>query len=186
MCGLDHLDMPARHGVAVARDDQPLDRPGPVRLDGSRHRRGGLAGADHDGPALRRLGQVLRDAQRRRGRRDRGIEHVAQQRAIVHAVTQVACRPAKCLHPFEPDCIAPADKITTACSPCRGSRLRIANSIGFDDWGERDEATRKPMFDCGGRTFRRRLCSATRSAASGGPGAARRRAPRYRRRAHSC
>ena len=51
----DDLDALARHGVAVARDHQPRQRAGPVLLDGPRHGRGRLAGADDDEPAARRL-----------------------------------------------------------------------------------------------------------------------------------
>ena len=49
---LDDLDALARHAVAVARDHQPVERAGPMVLDGPRHRRRRLAGADHDQAAL--------------------------------------------------------------------------------------------------------------------------------------
>jgi hypothetical protein len=47
---LDNLDAFARHAVAVARDDQTIERPGPMLLDRPRHCRRGLAGTDHDQP----------------------------------------------------------------------------------------------------------------------------------------
>ena len=52
--GLDHADRPARHGMAVARDNQPFE--GAVRpgfLDRSGHGGRGLAGTENDGPAGR-------------------------------------------------------------------------------------------------------------------------------------
>ena len=48
---LDHLDPGARHGVAVAGDHEAFERARPVPLDRARHRRRGLAGAEHDGAA---------------------------------------------------------------------------------------------------------------------------------------
>src|SRR5271169_1161751 len=121
---LDHLDMPARHGVAIAGDDEPLDRPRPVRLDSRRHRSGGLPGTDDDGPALGRLRQVLRNAQRRRGGPDGGIEHVAQQRSIIHARAGVACRSARVSTPIRGRLQRPGGtKQLFACSPRPDSRL---------------------------------------------------------------
>jgi len=79
--GLDDLDARARHGVAVAGDDQALERSGPVVFQRARHRRRGLAGADHDSAPARRRGQLRRQAQRRLGGGDGGIEQAAQQGA---------------------------------------------------------------------------------------------------------
>ena len=76
---LDDLDPAARHVVAVAGDDQPFERAGPVVFDRARHRRRGLAGADDDQPPLGRRRQVLRQAQRRLRGRHRGVEHPSQQ-----------------------------------------------------------------------------------------------------------
>ena len=44
--------------MAVARDDEAVDRLAPELLEGARHLRRGLAGADDDGPALRFFGEV--------------------------------------------------------------------------------------------------------------------------------
>ena len=79
VCGLDDLDPLARHGMAVAGDDQPFERPRPVLLDRlapwpprpcrRRPRWCGPwaapAGAEHD--------------PRRQRRRDRGVEHRPQE-----------------------------------------------------------------------------------------------------------
>ena len=51
MPGLDHFDKTRRHRMAIAGDDQPTERPGPVILHRPGHRSRGLAGADDDCPA---------------------------------------------------------------------------------------------------------------------------------------
>ena len=56
--GLDDLDPLAGHAVAGAGDDQAFERTRPVRLDGLRHARGGLAGAEHDRAAAGRRRQM--------------------------------------------------------------------------------------------------------------------------------
>ena len=85
---LDDLDALAGHGVAVAGDDEAFERARPVALERLRHRRRGLAGADHDRAALRRLGQEARDAVLGLGGVDRRGEHLREQfaRSGVHAV----------------------------------------------------------------------------------------------------
>ena len=64
MPGLDHPYPLRRRAVADAGDDQPLERPAPVRLDRRRHRRRRLARADDDRSAARRRRQMLRDDRR--------------------------------------------------------------------------------------------------------------------------
>ena len=49
---LDDLDPLAGHGMAVASDDEALERPGPVFLDRFCHGGGGLAGAEDDRASL--------------------------------------------------------------------------------------------------------------------------------------
>ncbi len=78
MARLDHLDAAAGDAVAIARDDDPLERLRPMVFDRARHRRRGLAGADDDGAALGRRRQVGRHAARRVRRRERGIEQALQ------------------------------------------------------------------------------------------------------------
>jgi hypothetical protein len=82
---LDDLDSLAGHAIAVARHHQPLERMRPLVLDGARHGGTGLARADHDGAAFRRLqlGDVGREAGRRLGGGERCIEQFAQQGAGV-------------------------------------------------------------------------------------------------------
>ena len=77
--GLDDLDPPAGHAMAVAGDDQPGQRARPVILDRARHGGGGLAGADHDGAALGRRRQMRRQDSGRVGRVERGIEQAAEE-----------------------------------------------------------------------------------------------------------
>ncbi len=81
---LDDLDALARHAVAVAGDDQAVERPRPMILDRPRHRRRGLAGADHDQPPAIVRRQMRRHAQGRIGSRDGGVEQAAQHRARIH------------------------------------------------------------------------------------------------------
>ncbi len=78
---LDDLDPLARHAVAVAGDDEARQRARPVVLDGPRHRRRRLAGADHDDASGGGRGQMRRQAMRRLGRVDRGVEHLPQELA---------------------------------------------------------------------------------------------------------
>ena len=68
-----------RRAMAVARDDEALERAAPMRLDGGGHRGGGLAGADDDRAPLGRGRQMRRHAKRRRGGVHRRVEHGAQQ-----------------------------------------------------------------------------------------------------------
>ncbi len=79
----DDLDPVARHRIAVACHDDALERTRPVRLERRRHRCRGLAGADDDRPAFRRIRKMPRQAARRLRRVDRGVEHAAQQRDTV-------------------------------------------------------------------------------------------------------
>ena len=81
--GLDDLDPLAGDAVPGAGDDEALERPLPVLLHRARHRGRGLARAEHDGAALRRLRQVRRHDLRRQGRRDRGVEKGAEEGAGV-------------------------------------------------------------------------------------------------------
>ena len=86
MAGLDDLDPLAGDGVAVAGDDQALERAGPGVFESARHRRRRLAGADHDGAAGDRLRQVGRHRARRVGGSQCRVEQSAQnlpQRAMV-------------------------------------------------------------------------------------------------------
>ena len=53
-------------------------------LQRPRHGGRGLAGADDDGAALRRRGQMRRHAKRGLRGGDRGVEHAAQQQSRVH------------------------------------------------------------------------------------------------------
>ena len=64
---LDHLDAFAGHAMAVARHHQAGQLARPVFLHRPRHRRGRLAGADHQGAAPGRPGQVLWHASGRVG-----------------------------------------------------------------------------------------------------------------------
>ena len=80
---LDHLDPLARQAVAVARDDEAGERTGPVLLDRLGHRGGGLAGAEHDGAALGRRGQVGRENLQRIDRADGRREQAPQYVPIV-------------------------------------------------------------------------------------------------------
>ena len=66
-------------GVAVAGDDQALERSRPVVLDRLRHRGAGLAGAQHDRAALGRRREVGRHDPLRQRRRDRRVQHGAEQ-----------------------------------------------------------------------------------------------------------
>ena len=79
MGGLDDLDPAAIDGVAIGRQDEAGKGAPPVRLDRPRHGGRGLAGAEHDGPAPRRLRQMGRDAAHRIDRADGGIEEGAQK-----------------------------------------------------------------------------------------------------------
>ena len=86
MSGLDDLDATGRHAMAIARDDdagQLPDIAAPMRLDGTRHGGGPLAGADDHRAPLGWIGQPRGNAVRRVGRGDGGIEQVAQQGALV-------------------------------------------------------------------------------------------------------
>ena len=76
---LDHLDPGARHGVAVAGHHEAFERPGHVPLDRARHRRRGLAGAEHDGAAGGRRRQMRRQHRGRLRRFDRGVQQPAQE-----------------------------------------------------------------------------------------------------------
>ena len=58
MGGFEHLDALAGDSMAVGRDDQSRQRSAPVELDGSRHGRRRLAGADDDGPTAGRRRQL--------------------------------------------------------------------------------------------------------------------------------
>ena len=78
---LDDLDPLAGDGVAVARDDQPGQRAGPVGLDRLRHGGGRLARADDDGAPLGRRRQVGRDAELGRGGAHGRVEHGPEQSA---------------------------------------------------------------------------------------------------------
>ena len=75
MRGLDDLDPLARHRISVARDDHTGQLAGPVILDGFRHRRRGLAGADHDQASRWWRRQERRNSQRGLRRGDRRLEH---------------------------------------------------------------------------------------------------------------
>ena len=82
--GLDDLDALARRGVAVARDHEARERPGPVILQRARHRGRGLAGADDDGAAPRAApagaaAGTARAARRRRPRRTCGAAACADR-----------------------------------------------------------------------------------------------------------
>ena len=68
---LDDLDALAGRAIAVARDHQPVERAVPGQLEGPRHLRRRLAGADHDGAPRRLRRQVEPDRQRRLGLRPR-------------------------------------------------------------------------------------------------------------------
>jgi hypothetical protein len=72
---------------------------------------------------------VLRNAQRRRGSRDGGIEHVAQQRSIIHAMARVAQR-AFYTH-SRPIAALRRDKTTTCMFTPPTLAFTMANSIGF-------------------------------------------------------
>ena len=76
---LDDLDALAGHAVAVAGDDEALERPVPGLLHRPRHRRRGLAGPEDDGAPLRRRRQVAGDDRRGLCRRHRGIEQPPQE-----------------------------------------------------------------------------------------------------------
>jgi len=88
MRGLDDFDALARHGVAVARDDQARQRAWTLRFDGACHRRRRLAGADDDEPPRALFPQhakVRCDAALGLRRRDCRVEHAPQQLRRLHA-----------------------------------------------------------------------------------------------------
>jgi hypothetical protein len=65
--------------MTIAGDHEAFDRPRHVALDRARHRRRGLAGAEHDGaPGGRRRQMPPQDRVRLRGR-DGGIQQRAQE-----------------------------------------------------------------------------------------------------------
>ncbi len=90
---LDDLDAFARHAMAVARNNQPVERPRPVILDRPRHGRRGLAGADDDQPAAVIRRQMRRHAQGRIGGRDGGVEQAAQHLARIHPLVHFGSQP---------------------------------------------------------------------------------------------
>ena len=97
MARLDHLDAPTRHAMAIAGDDEAGKRPRPVLVDRLRHRRRGLAGADHDGAPARRRRQVRRHHPCRVGSAERRAEQRAQERTGCVAAGKIhgkgqACR----------------------------------------------------------------------------------------------
>ncbi len=90
---LDHLDPLARQAVAVARDDEAGERAGPIVLHRLGHGGGGLAGAEHDGAALGRRGQVRRQDLQRIDRTDGRREQAPQDVPIVgHSLSPAFAR----------------------------------------------------------------------------------------------
>src|SRR5712675_988777 len=73
----------------VARDDEALECriPGPMLLHRDGHRGGGLARADHECSARRRMGEVTRKDLERIGRGDRGLKAQCEQLFRIHAST---------------------------------------------------------------------------------------------------
>ena len=80
--GLDDLDPPAGHGVAVAGHHQPVERVWPGRLECAGHGRRRLAGADHDG-APEGLRRQMVDHPVGRGAGDRRLGEPAEEGARV-------------------------------------------------------------------------------------------------------
>ena len=65
--------------MAIARDDETGQWPGPMVLDRFGHGGGGLAGADNNGAAARRRRQIRRHASRSRRRIDGRVEKLEQE-----------------------------------------------------------------------------------------------------------
>ena len=90
MRGFHDLDVPARHRVAVAGDDQSRElrlHPRPAVLDRARHRRRGLAGTDDDDAATCHAGGLGEEfGHAARGRRDSegGVEEFVEEFAGLH------------------------------------------------------------------------------------------------------
>src|SRR6267378_5098037 len=82
----------------VARDDEALECriPGPMLFHRDGHRGGGLARADHERSARRRMGEVARKDLERIGSGDRGLKALCEQLFRIHASTlaQVGGGPA--------------------------------------------------------------------------------------------
>ena len=93
MRGLENFNALARHRVAVAGHHHAGKRTGPRILEGARHGRRSLAGADDDQPSFRRLGQEPDEAMRRLRGFDGGIKHRAQQVARRHGGSHVRSSP---------------------------------------------------------------------------------------------
>ena len=77
-CAASTISIRSQARRAVAGDDEAGQRPCPVILDRLRHGGRGLAGAEDDGASLGGAG-VAGDDAGRKGCRNRGIEHAAQQ-----------------------------------------------------------------------------------------------------------
>ena len=71
--------------MLIARDDEALERAGPMRLDRRSHGRRRLARADDDGASFGRrdLLEEGRQTDRRMRRADSGVEHGAEELAVV-------------------------------------------------------------------------------------------------------
>src|SRR5690606_14897716 len=88
MAGLYDLDvarvLSGGEAVAVARHDETASRRLPCRAERRGHRRGSLAGADHDGgSALLDLGERRAEADGRGGRAECGLERAREERLRV-------------------------------------------------------------------------------------------------------
>ena len=82
--GLDNFNLFARHGVAVACDDQPGQTPAPITLDRLSHCGRGFARTDDDHSAARRMRKVTRNTHRRLRGGDCRVKHPPQQRFSGH------------------------------------------------------------------------------------------------------
>src|SRR6266581_6106861 len=98
--GLDHLDSACRQSVPVAGDDQALQRrvPRPILFDHKRHRGGGLARADHEGPARRWMREMAREDLERVGGGDGGLKALYEQLLRIHAWTVAVLAAARLLY----------------------------------------------------------------------------------------
>src|SRR2546430_5688177 len=100
MSCFDHPDAACRQPVPVAGDDQSLQRriPRPMLFDRKRHRGSGLARADYERLARRRMGEVAREDLERVGGADGGLKALYEQLLRIHAWTLAVGAAARLLY----------------------------------------------------------------------------------------